>query len=103
MGTYQAITMSMQSGALRIYCGIAVALAIVLAPWWLTWILAIAFLFIFPNYYEILLWGILYDSLYGLPLAQFGGSRYVFSIAGITLFVLVFFLKKYLAAYEISS
>lgn len=68
--------------------------------WWLTWVLAIAFLFIFPLYYEIIFAGIVYDAIYGLPLPQFYDFPYMFTVAGIILFILAFFLRKKLAAYD---
>jgi hypothetical protein len=74
--------------------------SIIWAPWWLTWGLAIVFLFIFPSYYEILLWGVAYDSLYGLPLPQFWNFPYIFSLSSAILFVISIYLRKLLLAYE---
>jgi hypothetical protein len=68
--------------------------------WWLTAALAIIFLFMFPNYYEIIFWGVMYDALYGLSLPQFFGVAYVFSIASILLFLISILLRKLLSAYE---
>jgi hypothetical protein len=73
---------------------------IVWGYWWLTVALAILLLFIFPNYYEILLWGVIYDALYGLPLHEYWGIAYIFSIGSIVLFLLSLFLRKMLSAYE---
>ncbi len=83
----------------------ALAFVIVLAVliggyWWLTIMLAIAFLFIIPTYYEILFFGSMYDALYGLSLAQFGGFSYIFTIAAFVLFLMTLFVKKILSAYE---
>jgi hypothetical protein len=68
--------------------------------WWITWSAAIIFLFIFPSYYEIIVWGVMYDALYGLPIAQFAGFRYVFTAASVILFTTAFFLRKLLLTYE---
>lgn len=75
-------------------------ISIVWAYWWVALILAIIFIFIFPSYYEILLWGLLYDSLYGIPLAAFMNFPYVSTLASIILFMISCFLRKRLLAYE---
>jgi hypothetical protein len=70
---------------------------IVWGYWWLTVALAIILLlFIFPNYYEILLWGVIYDALYGHASPRsIWGIAYIFSIGSIvTLFTLAFFKKN---------
>ncbi len=82
-----------------------VSFAVVLASliwgyWWVTWSLAIIFLFLFPLYYEIIAWGVIYDALYGLQLPQFYNFPYTFTLASFIFFILAFFLKKYLTAYE---
>lgn len=68
--------------------------------WWLTWACAILLLFVFPAYYEIILWGVIYDALYGLPIAQFADFRYMFSLASLILFVIAFYIRKLLLTYE---
>ena len=68
--------------------------------WWLTWCAAIILLFYFPIYYEIILWGVMYDALYGTALPEFWNIRYIFTIAGITLFLISFFLRKRLIVYD---
>ncbi len=67
--------------------------------WWMTWCMAIALLFCFSDYYEIIAWGIIYDALYGMSLLEFWNIRYIFTISGIILFVIAFFLKKKLIVY----
>jgi hypothetical protein len=46
------------------------------------------------------LWGLLYDSLYGIPLAAFMDFPYVSTLASIILFMISCFLRKRLLAYE---
>ena len=68
--------------------------------WWLTWCAAIVLLFYFPIYYEIILWGVMYDALYGMALPEFWNVRYIFTIASIALFLISFFLRKRLTVYD---
>ena len=68
--------------------------------WWLTWTLAIVFLFIFPSYYEILFWGVMYDSLYGISLPQFWGIPSMFTISSIVLLAVAWIVRNFLLAYE---
>lgn len=68
--------------------------------WWLTWILVIALLFYFPFYFEIIAWGVIYDSLYGIALPEFWNINYIFSISSIILFMISLLLKKRLTIYE---
>lgn len=76
---------------MRILSGLIMIACIIWGYWWLMLSAAIIFLFIFNSYYEIIAWGIIYDSLYGLT--------HMFTIVFISLFIIAFFLKKYLFAY----
>lgn len=84
----------------RFICFCVVLISIIWAYWWIVLILAIVFLFIFPSYYELLFWGVLYDSLYGAPLASFFNFPYVVTLAAMVLFMISYFLRKRLLAYE---
>src|ERR1044072_4005237 len=84
----------------RIISAILTLACLVWGYWWMTWALAIIFLFLFPLYYEIIAWGVIYDAVYGLPLPQFYNFPYTFTLASFILFILAFVLKKYLTAYE---
>ena len=84
----------------RIFAAIALFAFIIYGPWWLIWCCAIALLFYFKSYYEIILWGVIYDALYGITSIDMWYSRYTFTIFSIILFVIVFFLKKHLIIYD---
>ncbi len=84
----------------RIIAGIALLISIFFGYWWITWILAIIFLFLFPVYYEIIICGIIYDSLYGISTIRFMGIEYVFTIFSIILFLFSLLLMKHLKIYE---
>ncbi len=76
---------------LRIVIGFAMMGFLIWGYWWLTWALAVVLLFSFPLYFEIIFFGIVYDALYG---------DYVFTLLSIILFLISFFIKKSLSAYE---
>lgn len=84
----------------RIFFVIALCMLIIWAPWWLVWCCAIALLFYFPNYYEIIIWGIVYDALYGISLPAFWNIEYIFTLFSILLFVMAVILKKRLIMYD---
>lgn len=75
----------------RIIAGLLMVTCIIWGYWWLMLSVAIIFLFIFDSYYEIIGWGIIYDFLYGTSL--------MFSFVSILLFIIAYYLKKYLYAY----
>ncbi len=68
--------------------------------WWLAWIFFIVLLFIFPVYFEILIWGVVYDSLYGAALPELYHIRLMFTVLSFVLFFFSLFLKKRLIAYD---
>jgi len=80
---------------LRILTDILLAIAVVIFPWWLSIPLIAFFLFVFDNFYEIFLMGILADSLYGK--GAFFEFYYVI-IFGVC-FLIAFFLKKRIRIY----
>jgi hypothetical protein len=88
---------------IRIFLAILVFFCILWGYWWLTWSLIIVFLFYFNLYYEIILWGIMYDAIYGLKLPVFWDIQYVFTISSIILFLIAFYLRKRLIAYDVKN
>ncbi len=74
--------------------------SVLFLPWWITIIFAIGFLFMF-NAYEIMLWGILADLLYGAPVESFYKIQFLFTIGFMLFFVASYFLKKKLMFYDI--
>ena len=85
---------------LRFICDFILILSILFGYWWLTWILAIIFLFYFNFYIEIAICGVIYDSLYGIPLEEFWNMKYIFTLSSIVLFLISLIIKKRLIVYE---
>lgn len=88
------------SSVKRLICGIAILCSIIWGYWWLTLLFVVLFTFFFPMYFEIIVAGILYDSLYGLHLNEFWNIRFIFTIASIILFTISVIIRKYLMTYE---
>ena len=86
--------------ALRIISDIALLLSIFLAPFWLTVLFAIALLFVFDNFYEILPIFFLIDLLYPVTSGKFGGVMIVSLILATVLLVLSNVLKKKMRPYK---
>lgn len=85
---------------LRVVTALIMFCFIMWGYWWFTWCFAIALLFYFRNYYEIILWGIIYDAIYSMSLPEYGNIRYIFTISSIILFILAFIFRKSLIVYD---
>ena len=65
-----------------------------LFPWWVTLLLALSALVRFSSYYEIILFGFVFDALHAVPFFFF--PRFPFGILlAYALLMLSFFAKKY--------
>ena len=73
-------------------------LLIAWAPWWMIVIAAAVFLFVYNSYYEIVVWGLCLDELYGTS-HSFPYSLSATIIACVAL-VGTYFLKKRLTFYQ---
>lgn len=51
---------------IRLVSAIFMITLIAWAPWWLVVLCSVAGLVFFSNYYEIILWGVVVDAVYGL-------------------------------------
>jgi|GEM_PF-444709 hypothetical protein len=91
---------------LRILAAVFMIALIAWGNWWLILIAAIVFLFLYETYYEIILWGICCDALYGLPpslsprLFNLFNMSYLATLISIALLFLGIFLKKRLTFYS---
>lgn len=73
---------------IRIAAAIFMIILIAWAPWWLIVLCSIAGLVYFRNYYEIFVWGIFVDAIYGLSPWLFN-----YTIGATIIFLIVFFFK----------
>lgn len=63
--------------------------AIFYSPWWIVAILAFIGAFVWPMYYEIIVFGVIVDVLYGVNSATFGG------LAGVLTAIVILFVASY--------
>lgn len=71
----------------RLILDLLLFLGVFVAPLWLLAIVAVIFLFVFEDFYEIIFLGIIADGLYGLSSGLIGPVTY-------TLFASIFFLAR---------
>ena len=78
----------------RILFNLVLMGAIFYAPWWLAFMAALANTFYFSRYYEVIVFGVLFDLLYGISGGMFVGYGAEGIIAGFIIFVLIERVKR---------
>lgn len=78
---------------------IALAGSILFLPWWFTILLAVIIIFMFQAY-EIIVWGFVADTLYGIPIAAYYNIEFLFTLFFVALVILVVPLKRRLIFYR---
>lgn len=78
----------------RIILDILIIFSIALLPWWFTTILIVVGIFLFELFYEALLFGLIIDSLSGIPRELFFGKSFIYLLIIIILFVIINWLKN---------
>jgi hypothetical protein len=71
-----------------------------LNPWWLTLLIGIFLLGVFPGLFSIgtlILGGFLMDSVFGAPVYSLGGFKYLYTALCIILSLVSFFLRNTLS------
>lgn len=74
-------------------------LSLFVAPWWVSSILALAGIFFFGNFYEIIAAGYIVDLVYGSGNGTFADVPFVSTLAAGLLFAGGSFIKKRLVFY----
>ncbi|OGZ10235.1 MAG: hypothetical protein A3D67_03270 [Candidatus Lloydbacteria bacterium RIFCSPHIGHO2_02_FULL_51_22] len=75
----------MKNGMKRLCANAGIFLSLLLFPWWVTLILAIASVFLIGDFYELALWAYAGDTLYGTDASRMFHS--VLLIGGVAFFV----------------
>lgn len=65
-----------------------------LAPWWVAMTAALAAAFAFPAYYELVVLGLILDSLYNAPVARFHSFQFVLAASALVALVAVEAIKR---------
>ena len=77
----------------RLIANIIVIISIAVLPWWVSMLLILLMLFYF-NFIEMIIYGVMLDSLYGRQGSII--SEHLFFIAGVTIYALFILIKPYL-------
>jgi hypothetical protein len=83
----------------RILVDIFLFLAIFIFPWWLVVVFGVLALLAFSSFYEIVILGIVIDSLYNAAITRYHHIEFVVTIGAIFLFIVVEVLKRHLKFY----
>lgn len=67
-----------------------------LLPWWLVLFSACVMVFVFGNFFELLLVAFLIDLLYGSPLPYFFNSSFILSIGAAVSYVVLSVIKTHI-------
>lgn len=84
----------------RIAVDVFLLIAAFLLPWWATIALAAAAALVFARFYEIIFIGIIIDSLYSTPVAEFYRFQFAVTLLAIIVLVATEFLKSRLKFYR---
>ncbi len=77
----------------RILSDIFLFLAILVLPWWFALILGLAFFFNFNNYIELVIAGLIFDSLYGMTNSD---AKPIWFIIFAILYIILNIFRRYL-------
>ena len=78
----------------RIAAAAVLFLSVIFMPWWFSFILAIAGILYFRNFYEALLAAFFMDAFYAVPEWKFGGITLVSFFAVLAVFISARYLKN---------
>jgi hypothetical protein len=70
-----------------------------ITPWWIPFLIAVALVFYYPSYYEIIVLGFAIDILYGAPTENFYGFTFVATLVGLTILLISSPLRRRLSFY----
>ena len=85
--------------AKRIIADIVLFMGMVIFPWWLSIIMAVLFSLIFKSYFEVMIWGIASDILYGASLKILFNQSFFYTALSVIIFSLTYFARKRLSFY----
>lgn len=88
----------MGSGA-RVIVNIVTLVLLFIVPWWVTLIFVVGSLFVFENFYESIVFGLLLDGFHGQAGITFYGLNALFTITISIVFIISIFLKTRLTFY----
>jgi hypothetical protein len=84
----------------RITIDALLIIAAFIMPWWLVVIASVYFLFKFERFYEIILMGLVLDSLYSVPVKTYGDFELIFTVSAFSLYIVAIFARNKLKFYS---
>ncbi|MDE1874756.1 MAG: hypothetical protein KGI79_00735 [Patescibacteria group bacterium] len=72
---------------MRLALNIALAVSLLFLPWWTGAIVALSACFLVPNFYEVIVYGILVDALYASRFGE-GGWAHIATIYAVAVFLI---------------
>ena len=77
----------------RIIADILLFFTVLFAPWWFVAAALFLAVWYFKNFYEAFFFGLLFDTLFGAPIASLHGFRFVFSFVFLVIIFAAGFVK----------
>ena len=84
----------------RVFFDILLFLAVLFLPWWVGVLLAVVGLFVFNNFYEYLIFGVIVFVLYSTPSNRIISSPVYYSLILTLSFVLIETIKRNIIFYK---
>lgn len=69
-------------------------------PWWFNAVFVLIGIFIFDNFYEFIISGVIFFSLYALPEARGLSSPIIFSLGIIFVYIVIQYIKSNIIFYK---
>ena len=79
---------------IRIFLTIIFFVSVLFAPWWLSVLLAIILLSYFGAYFEVIVGGIVMDSMFGVPIIALFNTEFLYTIMFAILVLTAYFAKR---------
>ena len=74
-------------------------ISILFLPWWVALAFAFVLLMLYPAF-EILIWGLFFDSLYGTPVISLYSMQYLATYLMFIMLLISFFVKREIIFYQ---
>ncbi|MBI3632849.1 MAG: hypothetical protein HY226_01000 [Candidatus Vogelbacteria bacterium] len=83
----------------RVFIDIMLFGAVILLPWWVATFMIVYEFFLFDNFFELIIFGLMFDMLYGVETFGTGNSHPIFFVIASVLYIILNKLKRYLRSY----
>ena len=84
----------------RLIANVILFASLLFLPWWITIVIALIAVFVYNVFYELILWGVVGDLLYGAGVASFYALTSFLSTGALVLFLTAQYLKEKIRFYN---